>query len=206
DNWEPLLALADAAGGEWPKRACTAALELSASRDSSEDPSRGVRLLTDLRAIFTEDRAASGDLCDRLNQLEESPWGGWHDGSGLKPRTLAWLLRPYDVRPKKLRIDDRTAQGYERAAFAAAFRRDLPSRSTPELEHPNNAETPTDTPNGGLPLDGPEAGPDLGCSGVPDDNPNTGDNGHAGGDRRLLGAELEDEPETNAEQLLINHL
>jgi hypothetical protein len=49
DVWEPLLAIANAAGGEWPKRAMTAAVTLvTASREA--EPSLGIRLLTDTRA------------------------------------------------------------------------------------------------------------------------------------------------------------
>jgi hypothetical protein len=51
DCWEPLLAIADAAGGEWPQRARTAAVALSGG--GRDDASLGVRLLTDIKAIFT---------------------------------------------------------------------------------------------------------------------------------------------------------
>src|SRR5580692_10647850 len=48
DAWEPLLAIADLAGGDWPMRACAAAVELSASSDGDE-VSRGVQLLAAIR-------------------------------------------------------------------------------------------------------------------------------------------------------------
>src|SRR5262249_54081591 len=44
DIWEPLLAIADLAGGDWPARARTAALELSTGEER-EDDSLNVRLL-----------------------------------------------------------------------------------------------------------------------------------------------------------------
>jgi hypothetical protein len=45
--------IADAAAGEWPQRARTAALALSAG-DRRDEDSLGVRLLADIQAIFEE--------------------------------------------------------------------------------------------------------------------------------------------------------
>ena len=53
DGWEPLLAIADAAGDDWPQRARAAALALSVGADR-EDESRGVRLLVDIQALFKD--------------------------------------------------------------------------------------------------------------------------------------------------------
>jgi hypothetical protein len=53
DGWEPLLAIADAAGGEWPQRARAAAVALSASA-GKDDESLGVTLLKDARAVFAD--------------------------------------------------------------------------------------------------------------------------------------------------------
>jgi len=50
DLWEPLLAIADHAGGEWPERARKAALKLSGEGAAGED-NRCVELLRDARAI-----------------------------------------------------------------------------------------------------------------------------------------------------------
>ena len=51
DVWESLIAVADAIGGVWPDRARAAAVALVA--DSKEvEASLGIRLLTDLRAMF----------------------------------------------------------------------------------------------------------------------------------------------------------
>ncbi len=131
--WEPLLAIADAAGGEWPARARTAALALSAGR-ALDDESIGVRLLADIRAAFSDKgtgRLASVSLTEVLCAMEESPWGDWR-GHPLDPRGLAKLLRPYDVKPKTMRLDGGTVKGYEAADFADAWSRylDAPSAGT----------------------------------------------------------------------------
>ena len=53
DNWRPLLAIADAAGGEWPARA-RRAVQCSGAGASGDEQSVRVPLLSDIRAIFAE--------------------------------------------------------------------------------------------------------------------------------------------------------
>ncbi len=50
DNWEPLLAIADAVGGHWPETARCAAVELSQTED--DQSSIAIQLLSDIRKIF----------------------------------------------------------------------------------------------------------------------------------------------------------
>ena len=109
DVWEPLLAIADAAGGEWPKRAREAAVSLSA-RGQREAESLGVRLLGDIRAVFNRrelDRMPSADLTAELNGLEDAPWAELR-GKPLTPHQLARRLTPYHIRPKGIRVGDET--------------------------------------------------------------------------------------------------
>jgi hypothetical protein len=63
DCAEPLLAIADAAGGEWPMAARASLVELCTESRATEK-SIGVQLLSDIREIFTErgaDRISSAD-------------------------------------------------------------------------------------------------------------------------------------------------
>ena len=53
--WEPLFAIADLAGGDWPQRARKAALALSGEH-VVEDDNIGTMLLSDIRGIFGVDR------------------------------------------------------------------------------------------------------------------------------------------------------
>ncbi len=54
DVWEPLLAVADLAGGDWPKRARVAAVTLvTAAADQKQR--LGIQLLADLRTVFGDD-------------------------------------------------------------------------------------------------------------------------------------------------------
>lgn len=52
-GWEPLFAIADQAGGNWPQRARDAVLALN-SPELKDDQSLGVQLLSDIRMIFAE--------------------------------------------------------------------------------------------------------------------------------------------------------
>jgi len=75
DNWRPLLAIADVAGGEWPQRSRKA---LEAIQATVEDDSVRVQLLADIRAIFADRRAErlpSLKLVEDLAAIEGGPWG-----------------------------------------------------------------------------------------------------------------------------------
>jgi hypothetical protein len=128
DGWEPLLAIADLAGGDWPHRARRAALALSAG-DGREDESLGVRLLCDIRRVFEDkdcDRLSSRKLVDALNGMEEAPWGDL-GGRGLNARRLARLLSSYGIRPGPIRLPDgEVAKGYKVEDFANAWDRYTP--------------------------------------------------------------------------------
>ena len=133
DGWEPLLAIADAAGRDWPQRARLAALALSC-RDVRDDDSLGVKLLADIRTVFEErgvDRLSSAELLASLNAIEESPWGDFK-GKPLDTRRLARLLRPYGIKPGTIRLaDGQTPKGYVAEAFADAWSRYLLSPDNP---------------------------------------------------------------------------
>jgi Protein of unknown function (DUF3631) len=130
DTWEPLIATADLAGGEWPQRARTAAVALAAdAAEQDQDSSLGLRMLVDLRTVFAdEDQLDSKTALDRLCRLEESPWDDLR-GKRLDARGLANLLRPYGIKPKVIRFGEATPRGYERADFADAWRRYLPQQA-----------------------------------------------------------------------------
>jgi hypothetical protein len=128
DCWEPLLAIADAAGGDWPQKAREAAVALSGS--GRDDASLGVRLLTDIKTIFTYrevERLKSVELVQALNAIEEAPWS-YLDKRPLDASRLAKMLKPYEIAPKSVRLDEgTTAKGYDRAWFEDAWERYAPS-------------------------------------------------------------------------------
>ena len=53
DVWEPLIAVADQAGGAWPERARGACLTLTGKAEADDaERSVSLRLLADLRTVF----------------------------------------------------------------------------------------------------------------------------------------------------------
>jgi hypothetical protein len=124
DVWESLLAVADAAGGDWPKLGRVAAVALVAEAKQST-PSVGVRLLSDLRQLFGEREALStGEILRVLCGMDEAPWGDLR-GRALDSRRLANYLRPYGVQSKTVRIGTSTPRGYTRADLLDAWSRYL---------------------------------------------------------------------------------
>jgi len=129
DNWRPLVALADLAGGPWPDRARKAARVLTS--DGRDDRSLGTRLLADVRDILQDhpsDTIRSKRLVDRLTALEEAPWSEYK-GRGLSAVSLAHFLRSFDISSKNVRTDAGVYKGYTRDAFEDAFRRYLDTLS-----------------------------------------------------------------------------
>jgi hypothetical protein len=96
DVWEPLLAVADTAGGDWPKRARAACAELVKASQANDKGSLGVRLLTDLRdhVMIGVDRLPTIAILDRLNSLDDAPWADLN-GKPLDNRRLSRMLGEY---------------------------------------------------------------------------------------------------------------
>lgn len=160
DAWEPLLAIADLAGGAWPVHARSAAVALSAATDGNE-VGHGTQLLGALRhAMRGIDVSATADLLKAINADERLPFGGWRDGKGIDARTLARLLRPYGVRPRTVRTGETTAKGYHAHDLADAWARYLSpsqaSQASPAHQRPprgshehSDVTDVTDVTNGG---------------------------------------------------------
>jgi putative DNA primase/helicase len=130
DNWRPLLAIADVAGSTWPRRAREAANSAGSSAAASGEQSRGVLLLSDIRAIFTErqaDRLSSKGLADALASIEGRPWAEMgKTGKAITQNSIARLLAPFKISPDSVRMGDATPKGYLLAQFEDAFSRYLP--------------------------------------------------------------------------------
>ncbi len=121
DTWEPLIAVADAAGGRWPQMAREACLAMvSGADEAQEERSVQVRLLTDIRRTFDEQDVAflsSLELVQHLKNLTESPWGDW----GLTTSRLARDLVPFGIKPGH--NVEKTVRGYRLEYFHDAFTR-----------------------------------------------------------------------------------
>lgn len=126
DNWSPLFALAEAAGGNWPQRAIEAFHHLNPTEE--EDDAVGPMILADIRQVFEArgvQRLHAQDLIEGLLELEERPWAEWRHGKPLTATGLARLLRPYRIASRQLRIGHINRNGYEWEDFRDAFARYL---------------------------------------------------------------------------------
>lgn len=132
DVWEPLIAVADMIGGEWPRLARVAAVALTAKAKDVE-PSLGIKLLTDIHRLFMgRDVLATSDMLDELARLDESPWADVNYGKPLNAQGLAKRLREYDIRPVNIRTGDGPVlKGYRKRGFAEAWEMYLPQPSAP---------------------------------------------------------------------------
>jgi hypothetical protein len=133
DVWEPLLAVADAAGSHWPETARVAAVALvAAARD--KEGGFGVKLLADLRKVFgSAERLSTDDILTKLRALEESPWSDLR-GKPLDARDLARRLSKYEVKSKQLRFGDKNVRGYEATDLGDAWSRYLPAADDEDKE------------------------------------------------------------------------
>ena len=152
DIWEPLLVLADLAGGDWPEKARQAAAALTAG---AQENSPIGSLLFDICLMFTisnpnPDRSEGSEsggprrdgriftrtLLEGLStHFGNRPWaemagfrGATTNGKG-KELTDTWLarqLRPYGIRSKTIWIGEEHAKGYVEEDFTEVFRRYIP--------------------------------------------------------------------------------
>lgn len=142
--WEPLIAVADAAGGQWPELSRAACVSLCRVAEDQK-VSLGIRLLSDLRTIFGERDALHTEtilarLCGEGDELgADAPWGDLH-GKPLGVRALATMLKRYGVSPKKVTISGKSLQGYRRENLWDAWTRYLHS-SPAQPELPELAES-----------------------------------------------------------------
>ncbi|PCI52971.1 MAG: hypothetical protein COB36_14015 [Alphaproteobacteria bacterium] len=150
DNWEPLLAIADYAGGHWPKTARQAALTISGKEHDAA--SLSTELLQDIKDVFEEHRVLkvkTRDLIDYLCEDDMRPWATYNRGKPFTPRQLAKRLSEYGIEPKVIRIGTMTPRGFDVGQFEDAFSRYIPSdtpliSATPQ-HNPCNKESQDDT-------------------------------------------------------------
>lgn len=126
DVWEPLIAVADAAGGSWPKFAREACLELNKVRQDAQ--TLGTKLLDDIRTVFDgRDRLSTADLVSKLMDQDGSPWAEWLESRSDRSRGswLARKLKPYEIVPRVHKIGGAAVRGYLAEDFADAWARYL---------------------------------------------------------------------------------
>lgn len=128
DNWAPLLAVADQAGGGWRQQTEDAIAVLTGGED--DDAGMGELLLSDLRQYFQAeqtDKVSSNSLAEWLKLQEERPWSVYGKaGKPITVRQIAGLLKPFGIRSKSVRTREGNSKGYDLAECVDAFSRYLP--------------------------------------------------------------------------------
>ncbi|MBA4243039.1 MAG: hypothetical protein C0452_03885 [Pseudomonas sp.] len=180
DAWEPLLAIAEAAGEHWPRSARNAAITLHGLE--GEAPSIGAELLADVKAVFDAKNASkifSADLLEALVADEEAPWATWNRGKPISPRQLSAKLADFGIKSKDIRIGSANKKGYDLGSFLDAFDRYLLT------DTPLPSVTPRQPSSGGASSDfssatpghsvadkkAPQPSSDAGCRVVTDKTP-----------------------------------
>jgi len=125
-NWKMLFAIADLAGGKWPKRVRDTALELEAGRD---EPNELIRLFAALKEVWgTAEVRTSKSLCADLAAHPSGEWADFRGKGPISPTQLAALLRPFGIRPienvlRGRHAGDKNPNGYRRSQFVNAWTR-----------------------------------------------------------------------------------
>ena len=148
DTWEPLIAVADTAGGHWPQTARAACKALVAAADAAdEDQSLAIKLLSDIRSVFVERGVpflASNDLVVELRRIEESPWNDFE----FNASKLAYRLKDFGIKPGRNTVG--SVRGYSLEVLSDAFRRYLrqnpsdPSETASKQGQPSDGSEPSD--------------------------------------------------------------
>jgi putative DNA primase/helicase len=119
DNWRPLIALADTAGGKWPGRARAAAVALSGSRNDDGIAVAVLAAIKDLFAAQDTDRLGSKGIVAALTGDPTARWSESNRGRPLSEAQLARLLRPFEIYPTSFG----SARGYRLSQCQDAFAR-----------------------------------------------------------------------------------
>jgi hypothetical protein len=126
DTFEPLFVLARMAGPEWFERAAEAALFLTSSQNSDL---QGAGLLLDILTIFVEcnvEKMFSRSVVSCLRGDGEWIASAFFNGKPLNELLLAQALRPYGIRPVRIRVGEDVNRGYRLDDFKNCLKRYVP--------------------------------------------------------------------------------
>jgi hypothetical protein len=131
DIAEPLLAIADVAGGDWAEKSRGAMVKIRLAMQKTDSASDHELLLSDIHEIFgkVRPRIYSEDLIEKLLKREESPWASMR----LTTHKLGRMLHQFSEYPGGPRIGSQRMRigkgpqrrGYTRKQFEDAWKRYL---------------------------------------------------------------------------------
>jgi hypothetical protein len=175
DAWEPLLAIADAAGSEWGARAREAAVALHDARGDYVEEELPMLALRHVREVFAElgdpESVWTADLLRALVQRDDAPWAEFwldnidRDRIQAPAQRLRRLLHPFGVEPSTVRIGATTRKGYHLKDLADTAARhlgkaDTSSQAVTALARDVTAVSAVTAPGEGVePVSAPEVQP-----------------------------------------------
>jgi hypothetical protein len=136
ENWRLLFAIADLAGGSWPKRARAAAVNLT---KQYYEPSVGRQCLSLFVELFlTSKYDGMVTSAWAQEQFTADPTSIWANYRGRGPITqwgIKFVLHPYNIRPDLIHPRGYpTTRGYKIEWFETAFRHYLGVETTDILK------------------------------------------------------------------------
>jgi hypothetical protein len=148
DTWEPLVSVADAAGGSWPARSRRACTVMTAEAEQVDtEASLGRLLLAGVRETFSTIRLAeipSADMVTHLRAIEDAPWSAFD----LDQRKLARRLSEYGVKADRMYVTGpdgkrRQARGYRLTDLTDPFTRYLSDPPDDSRSDASSSVTPS---------------------------------------------------------------
>lgn len=126
DNWEPMLALAEVAGDDWPKRARAAAVWFCAVKAMTKQDSLALRLLKELVEYLQEvQKASTSQIYQHLANKSGAPWRDFKFFNESWIRTTLYEF-PGAPRQGRIRIGQIREQGFHIDWFGELIERYLP--------------------------------------------------------------------------------
>ncbi len=125
DIVEPLLAVADACGGDWPEAIRKALLTLMVEepvRTPGNELLRAIQEFIKERQLLPSAAFWSTDFCAWANKQEERPWCDRQ----LTPAKLADMLSGYGIKPGQILRGGKNKRGYHVSLFDEVFRSYIP--------------------------------------------------------------------------------
>ena len=146
DAWAAFLAIGEVAGGQWRGQnglawqACQHVTSSAVGEEAGVDET----LLADLRDVFEAkgfpDGIPTGEILYKLTSIDGRRWGEWSRGKPLSAHGLARLLKPFGVKPRQMRLDNRNLKCYLEDELCPVWERYLPDSPAPpetETKHRN---------------------------------------------------------------------
>jgi putative DNA primase/helicase len=138
DNWRSLVAIADAMSADLGQKTRDAAKRIEEETIGGGEEDASITALADVAAIVKNKiqnqspaaprlkAIASSEFVTLLVAMAERPWSEWRRGQPLTQNSLARLLKPYGLKPKRHRIGtgpNDTIRGYATNKILEAERR-----------------------------------------------------------------------------------